>query len=82
MLKRTGVSFREDQKTLWIRAAGTESIIEAQSAKPWSWTHKRQGPCDRGSREDSGNVDRWLKICEPPMCYCWDSISRDCEEQE
>lgn len=79
VVKRTGASFRDDWRTLWIRATGW--IREAQSAKRWARTHKKQGPCIRGSREDRGNVDPWLKICAPLVLHRWDSVSRDCEEQ-
>lgn len=46
-----------------IRETETEGIAEAESAKPWAWTHD-QGPCVRSSREERGNVEWWLKICE------------------
>lgn len=79
MLKTTAASFREDWRILWIRATGRGWIIEAWSAKPWA--HKMQGPCIRDCGEDRGNVNQQLKICEPLVWYCWDSVSRDCEER-
>lgn len=57
-----------------IRETETEWIAEAESAKPGAQTHE-QGPCVRGIRAEMGNVEWWLKSCEPPVWYCWDSIS-------